>query len=55
MEWLDMVGELMNGVLQIYLGYKITNENVNVVVGQSISEKEMIDLMKVIDDREKIV
>jgi hypothetical protein len=33
MEWLDMVGELMNGVLQIYLGYKITNENVNVIVG----------------------
>lgn len=54
MEWIDNVGEMINGILQIYLGYKITNENVGIIMGRSMSKEELTDLLVVIDDREKV-
>lgn len=53
-EWVDNVGELINGILQIYLGYKITNENVCIIMGRSMSKEELNNLLHVINDRENV-
>jgi hypothetical protein len=36
--WLDYVGEMVNGVIQIHLGYLICQENARILLGHRLSE-----------------
>ena len=37
----DLIGEMLNGGIQIYLGYLICNENVKILIGKSLEKQDI--------------
>ena len=52
--WVDLVGEMSNGCVQIYLGYLICKENVEILSGRSIAIKDKQQIIGILKDREEV-
>ena len=52
--WVDLIGEISNGIIQIYLGYLICKENVEILSGRSISKKDKQSIIHIMENREEV-
>ncbi|OMJ93360.1 hypothetical protein SteCoe_3716 [Stentor coeruleus] len=50
----DTIGSVLNGVLQIYLGYMLSVDNIKVLAGQSLDPKNTEIIMKLIEKNKKV-
>lgn len=52
--WIDLIGEMSNGCIQLYLGYLICKENVEILSGRSISSTDKQRIINILKDREEV-
>ena len=52
--WVDLVGEMLNGGVQVYLGVVIFTENAKILVGQSLAKAEADKVRYILEDREEV-
>jgi hypothetical protein len=48
--WLDLLGEVCNGTVQVYLGYLICKENIEILSGKSIDKIDKLRIVKVLKE-----
>ena len=53
--WMDLLGELLNGCVQIYLGVLICSENVSVLMGQSMSSEDLRKIQSVLKKKKDLI
>ncbi|OMJ84137.1 hypothetical protein SteCoe_14829 [Stentor coeruleus] len=54
LNWIDLVGEASNGIVQIYLGYLICRENIEILSGRSIDLENKRKIVNILKDREEV-
>ena len=52
--WIDSVGEISNGFIQIYLGYLICKENSQILIGKSVGQKDHEKILDILKNRKEI-
>lgn len=54
LHWIDLVGEISNGFIQVYLGAMICKVNIEILSGRSIASKDKMEIVKILKDRDEI-
>lgn len=52
--WLDLVGEMCNGVVQIYLGYLICRENTHILMGKGVQKLDFDKILQILKSRKEV-
>ena len=53
-EWFDLIGEMLSGGVQVYLGYLLCLENFRVLLGQTIDIQDKVKVWNIINSNQSI-
>ncbi|CAG9315713.1 SLC30A9_1 [Blepharisma stoltei] len=52
--WLDIMGRMLNGLLQLHISNSMFSENMTVILGKSLSKTQLEIVKKILEDRDTI-
>mmetsp|Transcript_1770 Transcript_1770/g.3816 ORF Transcript_1770/g.3816 Transcript_1770/m.3816 type:complete len:413 (-) Transcript_1770:2168-3406(-) len=55
LNWIDYLGEMMNGVIQLNLGYLICQENARILLGHGLSDADVARVKGIMENRDEVL